>query len=122
MAVAGKAFLDSREAQRQEYVDEFRALWDRIGGADFAAKATCQELIEKATQQGATERQIAGILRMQETFKGIEDEAERVQNDPIYAAKMERQADEFERLVDRAKQPKNSFSYKFRRFLGGLFR
>lgn len=75
----------SSETQRQDHVEVFVELWDSIGGAEFAAAATSDELIKSAIEHGANDKQISSFLMMQETFKQIDEGVERMQDDAAYA-------------------------------------
>ena len=122
MATQSWSAPKSREAQRQAYVDEFKALFDGIGGAEFAVAATPKELVDKAMKHGADERQVSSILALQQSFQEIEQGVSRMQSDPAYAAAVERGAVEFDEWVERASRSKKGAAYRLGRILGALLR
>jgi len=122
MAEQGMAILKSREVQRQAYVDEFKKLWGIVGGTDFAVASTPEELIDKAIQHGATDRQVSSFLALQQSFKGIEEVTERMRNDPAYEVEVARQAAEFDQWVENASNTRNGIFCRLVGFFGVLLR
>ena len=113
---------DPNSVRSQRYVDEFRALWDQIGGSQMAVSSTPQELVERAERNGATERQVNSFLMLQQTLKEVEEGVERLHRDPVYAAQVEREVALLERWAEQASKPQNGLAYKLGRLLGKVFR